>query len=104
MRMDVNGITAAILHDVIEDTEVTKETIIELFGEEVADLVDGVTKLTKLDNKTQAEAQAENVRKMCLAMAKDLRVIMVKLADRLHNMQTLGVMRPDKNAVLRKKP
>ncbi|BCG64466.1 MAG: GTP diphosphokinase/guanosine-3',5'-bis (diphosphate) 3'-diphosphatase [Methyloprofundus sp.] len=96
MRMDVNGITAAILHDVIEDTEVTKETIIELFGEEVADLVDGVTKLTKLDNKTQAEAQAENVRKMCLAMAKDLRVIMVKLADRLHNMQTLGVMRPDK--------
>jgi RelA/SpoT family (p)ppGpp synthetase len=96
MRMDVNGVTAAILHDVIEDTDVNKETIIELFGKEVADLVDGVTKLTQLDNKTQAEAQAENVRKMCLAMAKDLRVIMVKLADRLHNMQTLGVMRPDK--------
>ncbi len=96
MRMDVNGVTAAILHDVIEDTTASKNDIIELFGEEVANLVDGVTKLTKLDNKTQAEAQAENVRKMCLAMAKDLRVIMVKLADRLHNMQTLGVMRPEK--------
>ncbi|MCK5356648.1 MAG: HD domain-containing protein, partial [Methyloprofundus sp.] len=96
MRMDVHGIIAAILHDVIEDTDVTKKDIIELFGEDVAELVDGVTKLTQLHCKTRAEAQAESVRKMCLAMAKDLRVIMVKLADRLHNMQTLGVMRPEK--------
>ncbi|NOQ65203.1 MAG: RelA/SpoT family protein [Methyloprofundus sp.] len=96
MRMDVHGIVAAILHDVIEDTEATKEEVEELFGQDVAELVDGVTKLTQLNCKTQAEAQAESVRKMCLAMAKDLRVIMVKLADRLHNMQTLGVMRPEK--------
>lgn len=96
MRMDAHGIMAAILHDVIEDTEVSKEDIIELFSEDVAELVDGVTKLTQLNNITKAEAQAENVRKMCMAMAKDLRVIMVKLADRLHNMQTLGVMRPEK--------
>lgn len=96
MRMDVHGIMAAILHDVIEDTNVNKEEILELFGEDVAELVDGVTKLTQLNCKTQAEAQAENVRKMCLAMAKDMRVIMVKLGDRLHNMRTLGVMRPDK--------
>jgi len=96
MRMDVHGIMAAILHDLIEDTDVTKKDIFELFGDDVAELVDGVTKLTQLDSKTQAEAQAENVRKMCLAMAKDMRVIMVKLGDRLHNMKTLGVMRPDK--------
>ncbi|MCF7971833.1 MAG: RelA/SpoT family protein [Methylococcaceae bacterium] len=96
MRMDAHGIMAAILHDVIEDTNASKQDIIELFGEDVAELVDGVTKLTQLNNITKAEAQAENVRKMCLAMAKDLRVIMVKLADRLHNMKTLGVMRPDK--------
>ncbi len=96
MRMDVHGIMAAILHDVIEDTEASFADISERFGEDVAQLVEGVTKLTQLNCKTQAEAQAENVRKMCLAMTKDLRVIMVKLADRLHNMQTLGVMRPDK--------
>jgi len=96
MRMDVHGIMAAILHDLIEDTDVTKEDILELFGDDVAELVDGVTKLTQLNCITQAEAQAENVRKMCLAMAKDMRVIMVKLSDRLHNMKTLGVMRPDK--------
>jgi len=96
MRMDVHGIMAAILHDLIEDTDATKEDIHALFGEDVAELVDGVTKLTQLNCKTQAEAQAENVRKMCLAMAKDMRVIMVKLGDRLHNMRTLGVMRPDK--------
>ena len=96
MRMDVHGIMAAILHDLIEDTDVTKADICELFGEDVAELVDGVTKLTQLNSITHAEAQAENVRKMCMAMAKDMRVIMVKLGDRLHNMRTLGVMRPDK--------
>ena len=96
MRMDARGIMAAVLHDVIEDTPVDKEEISSTFGEEVAALVDGVTKLTQIDCKNQAEAQAENVRKMFLAMADDLRVIMVKLADRMHNMQTLGVMRAEK--------
>ncbi len=96
LRMDANGIMAAILHDVIEDTSVSKQEISDLFNKEVAELVDGVTKLTKLNDKSRAEAQAENVRKMFLAMAKDLRVIIVKLADRLHNMQTLGAMPANK--------
>lgn len=94
IRMDAKGIMAAILHDVIEDTSVTKEQLREQFGDEVAELVDGVSKLTQLDCKSRAEAQAQNVRKMVLAMVKDLRVIMVKLADRLHNMRTLGIMSP----------
>jgi GTP diphosphokinase / guanosine-3',5'-bis(diphosphate) 3'-diphosphatase len=92
MRMDANCIMAAILHDVIEDTGVTKKELAKAFNPDVAELVDAVTKLTKIDSKSHAEAQAENVRKMFLAMGKDLRVIMVKLADRLHNMETLGVM------------
>jgi GTP pyrophosphokinase/guanosine-3',5'-bis(diphosphate) 3'-pyrophosphohydrolase len=92
MRMDAHGIMAAIMHDVIEDTLISKEELAEKFGEEVAELVDGVTKLGRIDSKSRAEAQAKNVRKMFLAMVKDLRVIMVKLADRLHNMQTLDTM------------
>ncbi|MEN9757706.1 MAG: hypothetical protein RL755_1893 [Pseudomonadota bacterium] len=96
MRMDADGITAAILHDVIEDTGVSKSQLALEFNNEVAELVDGVTKLSKIDNKSHAETQGENVRKMFLAMAKDLRVIIVKLADRLHNMETLGVMLPPK--------
>jgi GTP pyrophosphokinase/guanosine-3',5'-bis(diphosphate) 3'-pyrophosphohydrolase len=92
MRMDSDCVIAAILHDVIEDTDISKEALAEEFSSEVAELVDGVTKLTQLDNRTRAEAQAENVRKMLLAMSKDLRVIIVKLADRLHNMQTIGAM------------
>jgi GTP pyrophosphokinase/guanosine-3',5'-bis(diphosphate) 3'-pyrophosphohydrolase len=92
MRMDAHGIMAAIMHDVIEDTLISKEELAQKFGEEVAELVDGVTKLGRIDSKSRAEAQAQNVRKMFLAMVKDLRVIMVKLADRLHNMQTLDTM------------
>ncbi|MGZ8244357.1 RelA/SpoT family protein [Methylomagnum sp.] len=92
MRMDAKGVMAAIMHDVIEDTAITKDQLRERFGDEVAELVDGVTKLGQLDCKSRAEAQAQNVRKMFLAMVKDLRVIMVKLADRLHNMRTLGIM------------
>ena len=96
MHMDANGVMAAILHDVIEDTDITKDQLKAEFGTEVAELVDGVTKLSKIDSRSRAEAQAENVRKMFLAMAKDLRVIIVKLADRLHNMQTMGSMPNDK--------
>ncbi|MCZ6882891.1 MAG: RelA/SpoT family protein, partial [Gammaproteobacteria bacterium] len=96
MRMDANCIIAAVLHDVIEDTPTLKENLIDEFGEEVADLVDGVSKLTQIDFRTKAEAQAENFRKMMLAMVKDIRVIIIKLADRLHNMRTLDAMPPDK--------
>ncbi len=96
MRMDADGIMAAILHDVIEDTVVTKKELAAKFNHQVAELVDGVTKLTKIGSKSHAETQAENVRKMFLAMGNDLRVIMVKLADRLHNMQTLDAMPAEK--------
>lgn len=96
MRMDHKAIVAAILHDVMEDTQTSKEIIRSEFGAEVADLVDGVSKLTHLQFRSKAEAQAENFRKMMLAITQDIRVILIKLADRLHNMRTLGVMRPDK--------
>ena len=96
MRMDEKSIVAAILHDVIEDTDIAKEQIVEEFGSEVAELVDGVSKLTQVKFENHAEAQAENFRKMMLAMVRDIRVILVKLADRLHNMRTLSVMRVDK--------
>lgn len=96
MNMDHKSIVAAILHDVIEDTETAKDQIVSRFGDEIAELVDGVSKLTHIEFESKAEAQAENFRKMMLAMVRDIRVILVKLADRLHNMRTLGVMRPDK--------
>ena len=96
MRMDTKSLIAALLHDVIEDTPTAKDQIIKLFGEEVAELVDGVSKLTNIEFESRLEAQAENFRKMILAMTRDIRVILVKLADRLHNMRTLGAMRADK--------
>lgn len=96
MHMDQKSIISAILHDVIEDTRFAKDQIESSFGLEVAELVDGVSKLTHIEFASKAEAQAENFRKMMLAMVKDIRVIIIKLADRLHNMRTLGIMRPDK--------
>ena len=95
MHMDHESLMAAMLHDVIEDTEVDKPGVEGQFGEAVANLVDGVSKLTHLEFKTRAESQAHNFQKMAIAMAKDIRVILVKLADRLHNMRTIGAMRPD---------
>lgn len=96
MHMDHQSLMAAMLHDVIEDTGITKTAIKAQFGNTVADLVDGVSKLNKITFASRAEAQAENFQKMALAMAKDLRVILVKIADRLHNMRTLGVMPAEK--------
>ncbi len=96
LRMDPQTLMAALLHDVIEDTDVEKAELAAQFGDVVAELVDGVSKLTQIEFKSKAEAQAENFRKMTLAMANDIRVILVKLADRLHNMRTLGPLNPEK--------
>jgi len=96
MHMDHQSLAAAMLHDVIEDTGIEKSAIGEQFGETVADLVDGVSKLTHMEFDSLEEKQAENFQKMALAMAQDIRVILVKLADRLHNMRTLGVLSSNK--------
>ena len=96
LHLDAPTLMAALLHDVVEDTDISKAEISERFGQPVAELVDGVSKLTKIEFQTQEEAQAENFRKMLLAMARDVRVILIKLADRLHNMQTLEAMLPAK--------
>ncbi|TVU71884.1 MULTISPECIES: RelA/SpoT family protein [Cobetia] len=96
MHMDHQSLMAAMLHDVIEDTSVTFEALATQFGEPVAALVDGVSKLTQITFEDKAVAQAENFQKMVLAMSQDIRVIIVKLADRLHNMRTLGALRPEK--------
>lgn len=98
MHMDGQTIAAAILHDVVEDTETDLEDLEMLFGKEIASLVDGVSKLDQIQFNSRAEAQAESFRKMMLAMIEDIRVIMVKLADRLHNMKTLDAMPRDKQA------
>nr|WP_297457641.1 bifunctional GTP diphosphokinase/guanosine-3',5'-bis pyrophosphate 3'-pyrophosphohydrolase [uncultured Halomonas sp.] len=96
MHMDHQSLMAAMLHDVIEDTGISKDALAAQFGEPVAELVDGVSKLTQITFEDKAVAQAENFQKMVMAMSKDIRVIIVKLADRLHNMRTLGALRPDK--------
>jgi guanosine-3',5'-bis(diphosphate) 3'-pyrophosphohydrolase len=96
MHMDYHSIMAAFLHDVIEDTSLDKNDIAEKFGDEIAEMVDGVSKLELISFESQAEAQAENLRKMMLAMTRDIRVILVKMADRLHNLRTLASLSPEK--------
>ena len=96
LHLDAQALTAALLHDVMEDTAVTKDEIAAQFGKPVAELVDGVSKLDRIEFETHEEAQAENFRKMLLAMARDVRVILIKLADRLHNMRTLDAVPPAK--------
>jgi len=95
-RLDAQALVAALLHDVMEDTVITKEEIASRFGHGAAELVDGVSKLDRIENQPVEVAQAENYRKMLLAMTRDVRVILIKLADRLHNMRTLDAVRPDK--------
>ena len=96
MKLDSATIAAALLHDTVEDTEATQQEIEDKFGPEIASLVDGLTKIAKLDLVTKEAAQAENLRKLLLAMSKDVRVLLVKLADRLHNMRTLEHVKPEK--------
>ena len=100
LHLDADTIVGAILHDVIEDTPIAKEDIAQRFGADVAEIVDGVTKLDQIKFKNREEAQAESFRKMLLAMVRDLRVIMVKLADRTHNMRTIGAMSPPKRRAI----
>jgi guanosine-3',5'-bis(diphosphate) 3'-pyrophosphohydrolase len=100
MRMDVDTIAVGLLHDTMEDCLATREALEAEFGVEVADMVEGVTKIGKLDFKNKLEAEAENFRKLVLAMAKDIRVILVKLADRLHNMRTMEHMKPDRQRAI----
>src|SRR3989442_5512174 len=94
--MDTTTIAAALLHDVVEDSDVTLELLRKDFGNEVADLVDGLTKISTLNFRSTAEEQAENYRKLLMSEARDARVIIIKLADRLHNMRTLDPLPPDK--------
>lgn len=95
-KLDVDAIRAALLHDVMEDQDIAKQELLEKFGSEVAELVDGLSKLDRLEFASKAQQQAESFRKMLLAMARDIRVILIKLADRLHNMRTLDAVNPDK--------
>ena len=96
MKLDITTLCAALLHDVVEDTRVSTQRIAERFGPDIATLVEGVTKINRLDLLAPEARQAENVRKMLLAMVNDVRVVVVKLADRLHNMRTLGFLSPEK--------
>ena len=99
MGLDDEALVAALLHDVLEDTNVTFDMLKENFGQEVADIVEGVTKLTRVQYSTTEETQMENLRKMLMAMAKDIRVILIKLADRLHNMRTMAYQTPEKQLI-----
>lgn len=96
LHMDVETLIAALLHDTVEDTVATKQQVADMFGDSVAELVDGVTKITKIEVETLSDEQAETFRKMLVAMSKDIRVIVIKLADRLHNMRTLSALREDR--------
>src|SRR5918997_348296 len=96
MRLDEKSVATGLLHDVVEDTLVESDVIREQFGAEIAHLVDGLTKIAQISNQSREEQQAENVRKMLLAMVDDVRVVLVKLADRLHNMRTLQHLKPEK--------
>src|ERR1700735_5105668 len=100
LEVDHQTIAAALLHDVVEDTSITSEQVSAQFGDEVARLVEGVTKLTRIPYQSKEDAQVENLRKMFMAMAKDIRVIIIKLADRLHNMRTLGSLPPAKQQTI----
>ncbi|HBF42702.1 MAG TPA: GTP pyrophosphokinase, partial [Desulfobacteraceae bacterium] len=100
LKMDLICIAAGLLHDTIEDTDASLEEIAHLFGEETANIVDGVTKINKMQFASRKERQAENFRKMILAMSSDIRVILVKLADRLHNMRTLGFQPSEKQRII----
>src|SRR5580765_3979544 len=100
LKLDDATIAAALLHDVIEDTEVTRAEIDQKFGKEIGALVDGLTKIKKLDLVTKKAEQAENFRKLLLAISSDIRVLLVKFADRLHNMRTLGAMKPAKRRII----
>ena len=96
MGLDIDAILGALLHDCIEDTDASHDDIEKLFGTTVAELVEGVTKLTKANFSTTEQAQMENLRKMFMAMSKDIRVVLIKIADRLHNMRTMQYQSPDK--------
>ena len=101
-HMDAQVVEAGLMHDVLEDTAISKIEMSEKFGIKVAELVDGVSKLDKLKFSSNEEAQAESFHKMLLAMSRDVRVILIKLADRIHNMRTLGAVKPHKNSELLK--
>ncbi|MGH7862152.1 MAG: HD domain-containing protein, partial [Candidatus Dormibacteraceae bacterium] len=96
LNLDAATLAAALLHDTVEDTELTLAAVREEFGQEVANLVGGVTKLSRISFRSDQQLQAENIRKMLLAMAEDVRVVLIKLADRLHNMRTLDALPPPK--------
>ena len=100
LKMDVESLAAGLLHDVVEDTHASLEEVKQAFGNEIGDLVDGLTKISKLHFGSRVEHQAESLRKMVLAMSKDIRVILIKLADRLHNMRTLEPLREEKRRLI----
>src|ERR1700728_3371943 len=100
MKLDSTAIAAGLLHDAVEDTPVTTEDIVEKFGEQVAHIVEGVTKIDKIQFANREDRQAENVRKMLLAMVSDVRVVLIKLADRLHNMRTLQHLKPERQEAI----